>query len=69
MSEEALILFGHGSTKACDALSKKYPEELVYFMAPEFAGNACGMYKKAYTLMEEAGILKIAGRNSPPTGR
>ena len=27
----------------------------VWFMAPEFAGVARGMYKKAYLLMNEAG--------------
>jgi len=41
----------------------------VWFMAPEFAGVARGMYKKAYLLMNEAGIVEVKGRNSPPTVR
>jgi len=67
-TEDALVLFGHGSTRSCANLHKKWPEEHVYFMAPEFAGNARGMYKKAYTLMNEMGFIEISGRNSPPTG-
>jgi hypothetical protein len=67
-TEEALVLFGHGSTHAAMSLHHKWPSEHVYFMAPEFAASARGQYKKAYTLLEEQGAITVAGRNSPPTG-
>ena len=67
-TEEALVLFGHGSTHAAMSLHHKWPAEHVYFMAPEFAASARGQYKKAYTLLEELGAITVAGRNSPPTG-
>ena len=67
-SEEHLLLFGMGAAKSYEALVKRYPDVKVWFMAPEFAGVARGMYKKAYLLMNEAGIVEVKGRNSPPTG-
>jgi hypothetical protein len=67
-TEEALVLFGHGSTHAAVSLHRKWPGEHVFFMAPEFAANARAMYKKTYTLLEAAGAITVAGRNSPPTG-
>jgi hypothetical protein len=67
-TEEHLLLFGIGAAKAYEALVKRYPDVKVWFMAPEFAGVARGMYKKAYLLMNEAGIVEVKGRNSPPTG-
>jgi len=68
-SEEALLLFGQGAAKSTGALAHKWqPNTKVYFMAPEFAGNARGMYKKAYVLMADMGFIEVKGRNSPPTG-
>lgn len=40
----------------------------MYFLSPEFAGNARGCYKQAYILLNELGYVEVAGRNSPPTG-
>ena len=57
-----------GAARSYESLVKRYPDAQVWFMAPEFAGVARGMYKKAYLLMSEAGIIEVKGRNSPPTG-
>ena len=51
-------------------LSTKYRAagKHIYFMAPEFALNARGTYKKAAVVMDETGYIRVKGRNSPPTG-
>jgi len=67
-SEEALALFGQGSARWIEGLRKRWPEEQVYFICPEFAGNARGCYKRAYLILNEQGYIDVAGRNSPPTG-
>jgi hypothetical protein len=67
-SEEALALFGQGSARWVEGLSKRWPDALVYFICPEFAGNARGCYKRAYLLLNEMGFVDVNGRNSPPTG-
>lgn len=67
-SEEALVLFGQGSARSAPGLAARFSSEKIYFMAPEFAGNARGMYKRAYVLMHERGFIEVNGRNSPPTG-
>ena len=40
----------------------------VWFMAPEFAGNARTAYKVAFAKMDEIGYMRVRGRNSAPTG-
>ena len=70
-SEENLMLFGNGALRFLRALVEKYQvdgKKNIYFMAPEFALNARGTYKKAYAVMDEAGYIRVKGRNSPPTG-
>ncbi|QDZ22217.1 sialyltransferase [Chloropicon primus] len=68
-AEGALISFGNGALRFLHALRAKYGERRpAYFMAPEFALNARGTYKKAYAVMDEAGYIRVKGRNSPPTG-
>ena len=70
-SEDALMLFGNGAVRFLHALAAKFGpggNKQVYFMAPEFALNARGTYKKAYAVMDESGYMRVKGRNSPPTG-
>mmetsp|Transcript_18843 Transcript_18843/g.26107 ORF Transcript_18843/g.26107 Transcript_18843/m.26107 type:complete len:244 (+) Transcript_18843:3-734(+) len=67
-SEEAFLLFGIGAARSIDGLAKRWPAEKVYFISPEFAGNARGSYKKAYIILSELGFVEVNGRNSPPTG-
>jgi len=66
--EDHVVLFGMGAARFIEGLHARYPTTPVLFVAPEFAGNARGMYKKSYLLMEEANMLSVRGRNSPPTG-
>ena len=44
------------------------PDTKVWFMAPEFAGNARTAYKVAFAKMDEIGYMRVRGRNSAPTG-
>ena len=63
------MLFGNGAVRFLHALTAKYKDmKHIYFMAPEFALNARGTYKKAYAVMDESGYMRVKGRNSPPTG-
>ena len=66
--EDNIVLFGMGAARFIEGLHARYPSTPVLFVAPEFAGNARGMYKKSYLIMEEANMLSVRGRNSPPTG-
>lgn len=69
-SEEAIMLFGQGAARFFGSLHRRYRGmgKPVYFMAPEFAMNARGSYKKAYAVMDNLGYIRVKGRNSPPTG-
>ena len=64
------MLFGNGAVRFLHGLNAKYRAvgKLIYFMAPEFALNARGTYKKAAVVMDETGYIRVKGRNSPPTG-
>ena len=43
------MMFGNGAVRFLHALTAKYKDlKKIYFMAPEFALNARGTYKKAY---------------------
>ena len=44
------MMFGNGAVRFLHALTSKFKddEKKIYFMAPEFALNARGTYKKAY---------------------
>ena len=68
--EEALMLFGNGAVRFLHGLNAKYRAvgKHIYFMAPEFALNARGTYKKSAVVMDEIGYIRVKGRNSPPTG-
>jgi len=43
-------------------------ERLIPLSLAEFALNARRTYTKAYDALKEKGIIKVLGRNSPPTG-
>jgi hypothetical protein len=57
-----------GAARTVEGLAKRWPQQRVYFMSPEFAGAARGAYKQAYLLMAQLGVIVVDGRNSPPTG-
>ena len=42
------MLFGNGAVRFLHSLNTRYSDKHIYFMAPEFALNARGTYKKAY---------------------
>ena len=64
------MLFGNGAVRFLHGLNAKYRAvgKHIYFMAPEFALNARGTYKKSAVVMDETGYIRVKGRNSPPTG-
>jgi hypothetical protein len=57
-----------GAARSVEGLAKRWPQQHVYFLSPEFAGAARGAYKQAYVLMAQLGVIVVDGRNSPPTG-
>ena len=66
------MLFGNGAVRFLHGLNAKYRAvgKHIYFMAPEFAQNARGTYKKAAVVMTHARRRTVATptrRRSPST--